>query len=359
MPFDSFSESYTEARGKFLAAATDAGARIHSYGRDDVRGLEGEALACDVAVLGAENAPRAALAISGTHGIEGFTASAVLHRWLSSRTGAHAAVKFVLIHAINPWAFSHKTRTTENNVDLNRNFIRDNVGYQRENPAYDALAPLLHIDPSDARRSLAAYRAYKSYLDEHGWHLENEMLEGQYHHPDGLFYAGKEPEWSNRLFRRILTEHLTQAATVGFVDWHTGVGSFGEVVYLITGDKGSPDYSAAARWWNREQEEKSAFKSGTTPKYRGLLSQAIRQELPNARVAGGVVEFGTADEYSIFRGDCLDRWVRFEGRNDSDVGHFRNAYKDIMNPPDLSWRRMVLDQGPAIMDQLIAGVAGW
>jgi hypothetical protein len=185
------------------------------------------------------------------------------------------------------------------------------------------------------------------------------MLEGQYHHPDGLFYAGKEPEWSNRLFRRILTEHLARTSTVGFVDWHTGVGSFGEVVYLITGDKGSPDYAAAARWWNREQEETSAFKSGATPKYRGLLSQAIRQELPDARVAGGVVEFGTADEYSIMRGDCLDRWVRFEGRNDPNVAHFQDAYKEIMCPPDLSWRLMVLDEGPAIMDKLIAGVAGW
>jgi len=76
-------------------------------------------------------------------------------------------------------------------------------------------------------------------------------------------------------------------------------------------------------------------------------------------VAGGVVEFGTADEYSIFRGDCLDRWVRFEGRNDPNVAQFRDTYKDIMNPPDLSWRRMVLAEGPAIMNKLIAGLAAW
>ena len=132
---DSFTESYAEARGKFLAAALDAGARLHSYGRDDLKGSAGEPLLCDVAILGPENAPRAAIAITGTHGIEGFTGSAVLHRWLTSRRSAqHNDVKVVLVHAINPWAFSHKTRTTENNVDLNRNFIRDNVGYQRREP---------------------------------------------------------------------------------------------------------------------------------------------------------------------------------------------------------------------------------
>src|ERR1700741_416184 len=108
---DSFSETYAVARGKFLAAASDAGARIHTCARDDLKGIDGEALACDVAVLGRDKARRAAIVITGTHGIEGFTGSAILHRWLQSpRTDAARDIKIVLVHAINPWAFSHKTR---------------------------------------------------------------------------------------------------------------------------------------------------------------------------------------------------------------------------------------------------------
>ncbi|HEY1386346.1 MAG TPA: DUF2817 domain-containing protein [Dongiaceae bacterium] len=356
---DSFSESYAEARGKFLAAASDARATLHCYARDDLTGSEGERLACDVAVLGPASAERAVLAVTGTHGIEGFAGSAVLHRWLTAKKQPAPNVKIVLVHGINPWAFSHKTRTTENNVDLNRNFIRDNVGYERPNPGYDALAPFLHIDPGDARRSLAAYRAYKDHLDRNGWQLENEMLEGQSAHPNGLFYAGRRPEWSNLLFRTILSKHLSAARRIGFVDWHTGVGSFGEVVYLLSDQATPAEHAAAARWWGRAEQEKSAFKSGSTPKYRGLLSHAIRQERPDASIAGGVVEFGTADEYAIFRGDCLDRWVRFEGRDDPNAEQFRDAYKDIMCPRDLSWRRTVLSEGPAIMDKLTEGVASW
>lgn len=356
---DSFSESYAEARDKFLAAATAAGARLHSYGRDDVTGLDGEALSCDVAVLGPDRAERAAIVITGTHGVEGYAGSAVLHRWLAARDQSRDGIKIVLVHAINPWAFSHKTRTTENNVDLNRNFIRDNVGYARPNPGYDALAPFFVFDPTDARRALDAYRNYRTYLESNGWHLENEMLEGQGAHPDGLFYAGTQPEWSNLLFRRIVGEHLAAAKTIGFLDWHTGVGSFGEIVYLMFDPPGSSEHIAANRWWNRDLDGKSAFRSGATPNYRGLLCQSIKQERPDARVAGAVVEFGTADDYAIFRGDCLDRWVRFEGRGHPEAALMRQAYKDIMNPPDASWRRMVLDAGPALMEQMFAGVASW
>ena len=41
------------------------------------------------------------------------------------------------------------------------------------------------------------------------------------------------------------------------------------------------------------------------------------------------------------------------------VTQIREACKHIMCPSDVSWQRMVLSEGPAIMDKLIAGVASW
>jgi hypothetical protein len=37
----------------------------------------------------------------------------------------------------------------------------------------------------------------------------------------------------------------------------------------------------------------------------------------------------------------------------------RAVYKDIMCPRDPFWRRMVLSEGPRLMDQLMAGVRAW
>ena len=110
---DSFSETYAEARGKFLAAATDARAVLHCYARDDLKGSEGERLACDVAVLGAADADRAALAVTGTHGIEGFAGSAVLHHgrtWHGSRDNRGVNPRrAVIAHCISSAATFHPT----------------------------------------------------------------------------------------------------------------------------------------------------------------------------------------------------------------------------------------------------------
>ena len=198
---ESFSGSYAEARKKFTEAAGDAKARIHQYGRYDLVGKDGEPLTCDVAVLGSEDAAAAAIVIAGTHGVKGYCGSAILHSWLTSGSSRRNfdGIKVVLVHAVNPWSFSHKTRTTENNVDLNRNFILGEA-YQRHNPAYDQLVPFLHTGAFNERENLEAYQAYKNYLDQHGWHIENQMMEGQSQRPDGLFYIGSSPEWSNQTF---------------------------------------------------------------------------------------------------------------------------------------------------------------
>ncbi len=356
---DCFSESYAEARGKFLTACAGAGARVTTYPRHGLFGETGEALATDVACLGPETAKRAAIVICGTHGSESFSASAVLTRWLASANGSPPNTQLCLVHAINPWAFSHCTRTDENNVDINRNFLASDGDTTLDNPAYNSVVHILHGDPSDASRVLELHQAYKAYFDEHGLELEGQIWQGQWHRPDGFMYGGREPSWSNLTFRKIVREHLSGADTIGFLDWHTGIGQFGEIVHLIFDAAGSEEHRAAASWWGLTAKEVSAFKTGVKPKYRGLLCQAIRQERPDARIAGAVIEFGTADDYQLFRGDLIDRWLRFEGRDHPDARALRAAHVDLVCPRDISWRRLVETRGPLLMDQLLAGVARW
>src|SRR5690606_2505697 len=141
-----FAPDYASARARFLAAAARAGARVDVFVNDVATGPGGGSLTTDVAVLGPAHAPAALMLVSGRHGTEGFVGSAAQGALLGAvATGVPLPpVRVVLVHAINPYAFAHITRTTENNVDLNRNFIDWSAGAPG-NPAYaelhEALCP--------------------------------------------------------------------------------------------------------------------------------------------------------------------------------------------------------------------------
>lgn len=356
---ETFQPTYKLARANFRAAAKAAGARLARYGRKDLRGAQGETLCVDVAVLGPSQSDKVAIVISGVHGGEAFAGAAVQTAWLQS--GAHQALppdlRLVFVHGANPWGFSHMLRTTEANIDLNRNFRR--TWPVPENPAYSQLARYFHTDRADAASDLRAWRAFCAYLDEHGWEIEGRAISGQSQDPQGMYYCGNGPDWANHTFRRILNEHLSGATKVGFIDFHTGVGDYGEVVHLVFAPAGSEERARALAWWQVAGDGSSGFRAGSVPAYDGLLCGAIAQEFPDARVAGSVVEFGTGDAFSVFRQDRMERWLRHEGRSEPNQPELRALCRDAATLRDPGWRRLVLNEGAACIDSLLAGLSGW
>src|SRR3981081_1295747 len=83
----SFAADYSEARDKFLAAARVAGAGPSRYDNTP-KGPRGEALSTDVARLGPDDASRAVVTISSTHGVEGYCGSGFQVDWLASVGGS-------------------------------------------------------------------------------------------------------------------------------------------------------------------------------------------------------------------------------------------------------------------------------
>ncbi len=135
-----FSDSYAEAREKFMGAARDAGAALNSF-PVAIQGPDGGELATDVAWVGAAEAPRVLTTISGVHGVEGFFGSATQIGWLRRAKGAalpeHTAVLHV--HAVNPYGFAYLRRTNEENIDINRNWINFDEALP-ENALYEELS---------------------------------------------------------------------------------------------------------------------------------------------------------------------------------------------------------------------------
>ena len=119
-----FPADYRAARSAFRVAAERAGAELTAYPASSP-GPDGKPLYTDVAVLGSASASRLLLCNSATHGVEGFCGSGVFRGWLENEESRQLPdnVRVVLIHALNCHGFAWLRRVTEENVDLNRNFV--------------------------------------------------------------------------------------------------------------------------------------------------------------------------------------------------------------------------------------------
>src|SRR5450755_2037342 len=187
--YDCFAASYARARAKFLRAAADARGEVRSFVHPDRKTLDGEPLAIDVACFGDRKAARQALFISGTHGQEGFSGSAVQIGWMAAGGPSRLAkdIGAVLVHGLNSYGFAHFTRTTENNVDLNRNFIDRSSGFAPANPHYETLHDDLMIRQWSEAENARVDAALGSFTDKHGRDaLFDTLARGQYQHQDGL-----------------------------------------------------------------------------------------------------------------------------------------------------------------------------
>jgi len=358
-----FGEDYASSRALFLDAAARAGAAVTSYPHPEWRGPAGEPLAIDVATVGSRDAPRQLLVISGTHGLEGRAGSAMQVAWLIAGDAGKlpADVGVVLVHALNPYGFAYASRTTENNVDLNRNFVDHRAAYPA-NPGYaelhDALVPAVWSEATLAATDAATAR----FRERHGADaLFDVTARGQYTHPEGVMYGGSQREWSNVTLERIVQEHLSGARQVGLIDWHTGIGDYGQPFFLCFNPDGSDLQAEAARWWGQDLVVGQRPNGLARPDYQGLVFNGVRQFLGDRPMVGAVIEYGTAAGPAR-AASRLDQWLRFKAPAQPDARRdavLRADVIDAMVPTSSLWRRAVIKHGLRITRQAVDGLATW
>lgn len=356
-----FSSRYIEARERFQAAAQAAGARVSSIEHADERGPEGERLFLDVAVAGDPAAPNRLVVVSGTHGIEGYSGSAAQTAWLAGpepKSLPHDTA-VVLMHGINPWGFAHRQRTTEENVDLNRNFIDHAAGHPR-NAGYAELHPaLVPAEWSEASVAgiFAALDAFRARAGEQAF--SDAYNGGQYEFADGVFYGGRREQWSNRAFRSAIGEHVASARSAALIDLHTGIGGWCEHVFLCFHAPGSPAWERARRWWG----ERAVNRQGSTHKalaaYQGLLIDAFVDMLPGVETTATVVEFGTRSRAEMQKASLSLCWLRrYAHRDPALAERVRADYVEAFYPSAPEWRSAVLSASERFLREAVAGLSG-
>ncbi len=358
-----FSPTYASARARFLLAADRAGARVDVLTNTAASAPDGGTLTTDVAVLGPADADGALLVFSGTHGPEGFVGSAAQIALLDSLAdrAQELPVRVVLVHAINPWGFANISRTTENNVDLNRNFI-DWSARPPTNPSYAELHSLLCPSEWSAKALEEADAGRDAWIAEHGQDAYVDVTaRGQYSHPDGLNYGGASREWSNEALETIIRRHLETVKRIALIDWHTGLGERGEPFFLCFNERGGPAWQRACGWWGRENIETSAgFEGAQRPNYTGLLFHGVQHFAAGAEVTGAVIEFGTRGRADMRLALQVDRYLKFGGALAvQQRAAMREQLLDAFSPFSPDWQRSTLGHAIRIQRHALQGIADW
>lgn len=356
---DSFSADYPQAREKFRAAAHAAGAMVDEI-LHPLRGPRGEPVAVDLAWLGPRAAERVLVTFSGVHGVEGFCGSGAQVDWLRRGEGADlpAGVAVLHIHAVNPWGFAWLRRMTEENVDLNRNWV-DFTADPPANPGYQALRQVLNPVDWSAETQAATRAALAEFGRAHGHAaLVEASGGGQYGDPQGIFYGGAAPVWARRTLTQVLMERLAVARAVAVIDFHTGLGPWGFGEQIIVEGPGEPAYHRARDWFGAAITS-MAKGSAAISKVSGDTLEGVPRLLAHAETTCVALEFGTLPGARVLNAIRADNWLHVHG---DPVGPEAAAIKAEIRAafygdrPD--WKGMVAGQALITTRQALAGLAG-
>lgn len=358
-----FASSYGFSRKAFLDAAKSVKAHLESHQNTQVNGPRDEPLYTDVARLGPPpgDAKTVLIMTSAIHGVEGFTGSGIQAGLLREEINARMpeTMALVMIHGVNPHGFAHIRRVTEGNVDLNRNML-DHAGGHPDDSAYAAVHDVLC--PPDLGTSLTSQDdPLMAALDgPDGPAIQAAITGGQWRTPEGLFFGGQAPVWSNTMLRTLCAAHAAGAEHVCFLDLHTGLGPYGYGELM-----GTPTASGAldrARSWFGDEvtSPQGGPKGGSTSApvsgYVAMLWEDLDPQVPCTPIT---LEYGTRDLATVLNALRLDNWLHVHGDPDSPQGRdIKARLLDAFYPDDPVWKERVFERAMDVTERAIVGLKG-
>ena len=354
-----FSQTYAEARDKFLATAMAKGLNVESIVHPTERGAQGEDLAVDVAFFGPTDATSLLFVISGTHGAEGFCGSGAQIALLNEPAIAAAVdkngVAILYYHALNPYAFSHLHRTNEDNIDMNRNFrdfsrpIPRNTAYSE---VHEFIVPKTWPPSRENEGRMAAYIAAKGQAA-----LQQAVTGGQCDYADGLFYGGNKPAWSNTVFRDVLRRYAASRRRLAWIDFHTALGPYGHGEKIFSGPNDRAMIDRAKKWWGIDV---TSFYDGssTSAELTGVNYQAPLAECPGVESTGIALEYGTLPLLQVLQALRADQWLRNHPEAEAATRTaIKRQVRDAFYCDADDWKGMVYGQARAAMLQALQGLS--
>lgn len=363
-PTDSspFPLTYDECRARFRQAGHCGSARLEAY-PVEARGPEGQALSVDVARLGAEEAERVIVILSGTHGVEGFAGSVIQAELLLDAAAGLTlpeGAAIVLVHAVNPYGMAWWRRQNESNVDLNRNWV-DFDGPLPTNAGYPELHPWLCPSVLDKASEQEFRKASQRFIDERGYAWVKEAVTiGQYARADGLYYGGSEREASTRILAAVFEHHVVGAAEALTLDLHTGHGEWGSYTLLSNAVAGSDEQDWISCCFGSERVEVTRDNpDATTPEKFGQLARGVAELLPGTAYRSLTFELGTVDDFTMILAERREHWLHLHGDRASAAGYeIAWHHRNCSIPDSREWESSAREHGRRVLGQAMQGLFG-
>jgi hypothetical protein len=259
-----------------------------------------------------------------------------------------AGTALLLSHVLNPHGMAHLRRVNEDNVDLNRNFGDHDRPYPA-NPGYAELHDhLLAADPDNPAHA-AALAAYAEKHGERGLH--QAMAGGQHSHPDGLFYGGKAPTWSNRVLRALAERHLANAHRFCFIDVHTGLGPLGYGEPSYVGRETEEGFAEALDWFGPDVTWLQRGGGQSTPLngHIGLPFMPWHERGITGPVIG--LEFGTLPSPEVRAALRAEHALHRHGGTPEQAAAIKARLRDVFYVDTPAWKEQVV----ARTEEMVAG----
>ena len=350
-----FSPDYFTARSRWRSAAGRLGCRLESHEIEATSPTDQD-LTIDVAIYGNPLAHKTMVISSGLHGVEGLLGSAVQlalleQHFTTAKLSSDLAV--VMIHMLNPFGCAWYRRWNEDNIDLNRNFLVGDEGYDGTPPAYPLLDSFLNPQSPPDRfepfllKSLGLIKQYGMST------LKNTLPVGQYEFPQGLFFGGKDRSQTQIILTNHLRRWLGLSQQVFHLDLHSGLGKWGDYQLFAELMSDSPRCQLFAEYFDRDKIVTIDSKASVYQP-RGSLGNWCKSVFPDLTYDFLLAEFGTYSMLRVLKALRAENrahlWGKVADRSYQDA---KQELLEVFIPKSPKWRKLVVNQG---IDLCLAGI---
>ena len=355
-----FANSYAEAAGRFLIACDDLREAGHKVKNERLEigltGPEDEPLCIDVAVVGSLQSGKVLLSSSGIHGVEGYPGSAiqlaVMDDLCKQDTFKDHAIIF--IHAINPYGMAWWRRFNENNVDLNRNFLRRDQEYSGVPEGYENIRKFINPESPPPKKERWFNLKALNLIRKYGFNnLKQWVAEGQYKYSKAIQYGGDCLQPGPELLLGWLDQTLEGVERIWAVDLHTGLGPSGHDTLLVSAGMGPEDFAHLDVLFPGHIESLDP-NAGVGYEIVGDLHQGLEDRYGHIKWTSLTQEFGTFKPVKVLQASRAEnrwtQWGDYITQLDARKHWSREQMLRTFNPKDVIWQVKITSRGRAVFN---------